>query len=237
LQATFRRRFSHGFSFNANYTYAHSIDEGAVSFGTVPQNDQNLAAERANSDIDVRHLLEFDYIYEIPAVPQLPKILGKGWQINGITAMRSGIPVNITCGCDPTGVGSQNAAGRPDAVPGVSSRPSSYSLPFNQINQGAYLQQPVYPAVGYHFGDVPRNSVFGPSIFNWDFSAFRNFNFGEKLKMEFRAEFFNIFNTPQFAPPIGNISSPLFGRSNSTIATAGGFASSRQIQFGLKFLF
>ncbi len=237
LQATFRRQFSHGFSFNVNYTYSHSIDESSVSFGTYTQNDQDLRAERSNADQDVRHLVEFDYIYQIPAIPHVPKLLGDGWQINGITAMRSGIPVNITCGCDPDGVGSTYATGRPDFVAGVSPRPSNYSLPFHEINAAAYVLQPIYPAPGYHFGDVGRNSVYGPSIYNWDFSTFKNFRFAEKFNMEFRAEIFNIFNTPEFSPPVGNILSPFFGQSTSTITTAGGFGSSRQIQFALKFLF
>lgn len=248
LQATFKRRFSRGLSFNVNYTYSHAMDASQLAFGTQPQNDVDPAAERANADFDVRHLLEFDYIYELPAAPGIPKWLGKGWQINGITVMRSGSPVNITCGCDPTGTGGSNAQGRPDAVAGESPRPSNYSLPFSQINPLAFTTPaildpsdprhfPVYPEPGYHYGNVGRNSLRGPSVFNWDFSVFRNFDLGEQRQIQFRAEFFNIFNTPQFDLPVGNIQDPRFGQSVSTISTAGGFASNRQVQAGLKFLF
>ncbi len=248
MQATLKHRFSRNLAFNFNYTYSHNLDIGGVNFGTSAQDDHNLAAEYGNADYDVRHYLEFDYTYQLPDTRVLPGWLANGWQINGITVMRSGTPVNVTCACDPLGTGA--ATGRPDLVPGISPYASNYSLPFQQFNAAAFSLQPVYnpldPSItctdqtcsnGAHYGDVRRNSLFGPWVFNWDFSVFKNFRLTERQKLEFRAEFFNLFNTPEFAAPSGDITSPAFGQSLATIGAAGGFGSNRQIQFALKYLF
>jgi hypothetical protein len=246
LQVSFKQRPWRGVTFDVNYTYSHSQDHGGLTFGAGMQDPSNFAAEYATSDYDVRHNLEFDYTVDLPGPRNgmVGRVLG-GWQVNGITVMRSGLPVNIVCGCDPTGMGDAN--GRPDGIPGVSRRPSNYSLPGNQINPLAFTTInaapgspqyfPVAPAAGYHFGDLPRNAVEGPSAFNWDFSLFKNIRFSESRSLQFRTEFFNIFNTPQFANPIGDTSSSALGQSLSTITSAGGFGSNRQIQFALKYLF
>jgi hypothetical protein len=233
LQVSLRRRFSRGVTFNVNYTWAHTLDQGEWGFGPLPNDDHNMRAEYANADYDVRHVLEFDYTYQLPSAPRIPKWLGRGWQINGITVMRSGTSVNITCGCDTVGVGSPYFAERPDVVAGVPARPSNYSLPDNQINLAAFSA----PGDGV-FGNGGRNTLKGPSAFNWDFSLFKNFRVREHQTLEFRAEMFNVFNTPQFAAPVANMSSIAFGQSLSTInAGSGFFGSNRQIQFALKFVF
>jgi hypothetical protein len=233
LQVTFKRRFSHGLNFNANYTYAHSLDMGEWGFGTDPNNDHDMRGEYGNADYDVRHVLEFDYTYQLPKAPVLPRWLSAGWQINGLTVMRSGTSVNITCGCDTVGVGSPYFSERPDMVAGVSTRPSNYSLHGLQINPAAFST----PAEG-DFGDTGRNTLKGPSVYNWDFSLFKNFKFREHQEFQFRAEMFNVFNTPQYSAPVGNLASPAFGYSLSTInAGSGFFGSNRQIQFALRYAF
>ena len=120
----------------------------------------------------------------------------------------------------------------PAAVAGTSMRPANYSIPNTQINIGAFG----VPAKGT-FGDLGRNVYRGPAVFNWDFSLFKQFRVKENQRLEFRAEMFNIFNTPQFSGPNGNLLSANFGRSSSTIGAAGGFGSNRQIQFALKYIF
>ena len=137
---------------------------------------------------------------------------------------------NTVCGCDSRGNGVATA--RPDLVPGVSVQPANYDLPRNQINPAAFA----VPAAGT-FGNVGRNIMSGPSAFNWDFSLFKNFRIHEGQNLEFRAELFNVFNTPQFANPVGTSTSPAFGQSVSTIPTGSGFGSNRQIQFALKYTF
>jgi hypothetical protein len=230
LQVSFHRRLASRLSFGAHYTWSHAFDENTLTFGPAAQNQADMKAEYGPAAYDVRHNLLFYYTYQFPHVPGFPGWLGSGWQINGITAMRSGLPVYIDCGCDSAGTGS--ATGRPDFVPGVAVRPDNYDLPSNQINPAAFA----VPAAGT-FGNVGRNFLSGPSAFNWDFSLFKNFRIHEAQRLEFRAEMFNVFNTPQFANPVGTSTSPAFGQSVSTIATGSGFGSNRQVQFALKFIF
>ena len=231
LQTSFRRRFHRGLTFNVNYTWAHTLDQGGVSFGSGAQDDTNYLAEYGNADYDVRHNLEFDYTYELPGVPLLPPWMGSGWQINGITLMRSGLSVNVTCGCDSALIGAASA--RADSVPGAPLRPAQVDVPGNQYNLGAFAR----PATGT-FGSVGRNTLKGPAAYNWDFSLFKNFKVREGRSIQFRAEMFNVFNTPQFGTPGANLSAPNnFGRSLGTINTPAGFGTNRQVQFALRYTF
>jgi hypothetical protein len=90
LQATFRRRLSHGLTFNVNYTWSHSLDSGINSS---VQDDSNFRSDYGNAEYDVSHNLEFDYTYQILTLPAVPKVLGNGWHFNGITVMRSELPI------------------------------------------------------------------------------------------------------------------------------------------------
>jgi hypothetical protein len=231
LQTSFRRRFRHGFTFNVNYTWAHTLDEGGVSFGSGAQDDTNYRAEYGNADYDVRHNLEFDYTYQLPAAPKLPGWLASGWQVNGITQLRSGLSVNVTCGCDSALIGTASA--RPNLVPGVPLRSSSVDIPGSQINIAAFTAPP-----SGSFGNVGRNILKGPSAYNWDFSLFKDFKVREHHTAQFRAEMFNIFNTPQFSNPGANQAAPNnFGKSLSTISTPAGFGTNRQVQFAVRYSF
>jgi hypothetical protein len=231
LQASFRRRFHRGFTLNANYTWAHTLDQGGVAFGSGAQDDTNYRAEYGNADYDVRHNLEFDYTYQLPSVPKLPGFVGRGWQINGITQMRSGLSVNVTCGCDSAGIGAASA--RADRVAGVPVRPDAVDVPGNQYNLAAFTRPP-----NGRFGNAGRNILKGPAAFNWNFSTFKNFRVGEGQSVQFRAEMFNIFNTPQFGTPGANLSAPnSVGKSLGTINTPAGFGTNPQVQFALRYSF
>jgi hypothetical protein len=231
LQASFRRRFSAGLTVNANYTWAHALDQGGISFGTAAQDDANPRDAYGNADFDTRHLLQFDYSYQIPAAPFLPAVIGRGWQINGMTVMRTGLSVNVTCGCDSMRIGATSS--RADVVPGASPTPTARDVPNSQISIAAFRA----PATGT-WGNVGRNTLKGPPAFNWDFSVFKNFQITERQTLQFRAEFFNLFNTPQFGTPGANLNAPVnFGRSLGTITALGGFATNRQIQFALRYSF
>ena len=233
LLVTFRHRFKKGLAVNANYRWAHSLDDTMAQFGSGNQDDHNQLGDYSNSDDDVRHQLQFDYTYEIPAAPVLPKWLGSGWQANGITVFRSGLPVDITCGCDSAGIGAATA--RPNYVSGTSDRPANYDIPSNQINIQAFS----VPANGT-FGDVGRNTFPGPAAYNWDFSIFKTFHIAEHKTLQFRAESFNLFNTPQFSTPTASLNAPAtFGKTTSTLTAVGqgAFGTNRQMQFALRLTF
>jgi hypothetical protein len=102
------------------------------------------------------------------------------------------------------------------------------------INPAAF----VTPLGTGQFGDSGRNMLRGPALLNWDFSVFKKFKVRESQLLEFRAEIFNVFNTPEFSNPAANVSAPAtFGQSFSTITTPVGFPSQRQIQLALKYFF
>ena len=231
LQTTFRKRFAKGMTANMNYTWSHTLDEGGIAFGTASQDDQNRRDAYGSADFDTPHMLQFDYSYEIPNAPRLPGWIGSGWQVNGMTVMRTGFPGNVVCGCDSMRIGTANA--RADVVPGISWKPEKVDIPNAQINMAAFRA----PQPGT-FGNLGRNAIRGPAAFNWDTSVFKNFALGESRSIQFRTEMFNAFNTPQFGLPGANLTAPVnFGRSLGTIGTLGGFGSNRQIQFGLRYSF
>lgn len=231
LQTTFRHRLRAGFTFNLNYTWAHSLDNAPTLFASF-SDDARAQLDYGNADGDVRHALQFDYIYEVPALRALPKFLGSGWQLNGITVMRTGFPITgMSCSCDPLQVGAFTS--RPDFIAGVPPRPDTIDLPNRQLNLAAFAAPPAG-----RVGNLGRNVFHGPHAINFDLSLFKNFAITEQQRVEFRAEMFNIFNTPQFANPSGNITAPAnFGRSLGTITTSSGFATNRQIQFALRYNF
>ena len=230
MQISFTRRFANRLSFGANYTWSHTFDQETLTFGPAAQNPFNYAAEYASADFDVRHNFLVYYLYEFPGVPHVPKWLGSGWQINGVTGMRSGFPINVICGCDSAGIGS--VTGRPDIVPGVPLRPANYDLPSNQVNLAAFATPPAGS-----FGNAGRNILSGPSAYNWNIGLAKVFNVREHQTLQFRFETFNLFNTPQFANPQASTAVPGFGASYSTISTGSGFGTNRQMQFALKYQF
>ena len=137
----------------------------------------------------------------------------------------------MSCSCDPLQVGSFTS--RPDLVAGVPVQPAAYNEPNNQLNLAAFAAPP-----NGRIGNLGRNVLHGPGAVNFDFSLFKTFHLTERHSIEFRAETFNIFNTPQFSNPSGNIAAPAtFGKSLSTITTSSGFATNRQIQFALRYMF
>jgi len=227
LQTAFKRRMSRGLQFDAYYTWSHAMDNGFGN-GQIPWDRR---AEWASADHDARHNLTFSYLYELPRFQSGPNWLLNGWQINGITSMRSGHPVTPTTNRDPFGIGVVTA--RANIVPGVEIRPTNYDIATNQFNIAAFAPPP-----NGQWGNAGRNILVGPAAFNWNMSLFKRFQVTERQRVEFRAEAFNLFNTPQFNPPSSAITSPAtFGRSLSTISASGGFGSYRQIQLGLKYNF
>jgi hypothetical protein len=201
------------------------LGQGAMQGGTGVQNPDNWEAEWASEDYDVRHHVIFDYTYELPKAPLLPKCVGSGWQINGITTMRTGLPVNVVAGTDPMGIGSANS--RPNRVPGVSMRPANYSIPDNQLNIAAFTAPPTGT-----WGQLGRNILSGPPLANWDCSLFKRFRVREQQALESRFEMFNVFNHPNFNSP----GASLAGVANFGISSSASTAP-RQLQFALKYIF
>jgi hypothetical protein len=223
---------SHGLQFNVNYTWSHALDDAPPVFYAYAD-DHNPRLDYGTNESDVTHILQFDYVYQIPRAPALPRWLGDGWQLNGVTEMRSGLPFSVTCSCDPLQVGQTTS--RADLVVGQPLKPANYDIPNNQINFNAFA----FPPNG-RVGTSARNLMRGPAAINFDFSLFKKFRYRERHEFEFRAEFFNLFNTPQFSNPVADLLWALFGlggKSYSTLTTVSNFGTYRQLQFALRYSF
>lgn len=245
LQVTFKRNLSKGLRFNANYTWGHAIDN-AIGFFKDYQNYQDLNADRANSDADIRHNFTFDAGYDVPSFNRIfgtdgiPRWIGEGWQLNTLTQIRTGFPVNVTL----TG-GVFPGVKRPDLVPGVPTRCPNFDLPNCQFNAAAF-RTPTGP-----FGNLGRNALRGPGFAQVDFSVFKNTRITETTSLQLRMEVFNLFNRANFADPFGALAVDVpsgsltaagsFGQSFSTVGNQlGGLLGSggpRQIQLSARFNF
>jgi outer membrane receptor protein involved in Fe transport len=243
LQTRVEKRFSHGLTFLASYTWAHALDIASnADLGAQNNGDfrdfRNPSQEYGNSDFDVRHRFVFSYLYELPighgkrmmgdASGVLNQIVG-GWQVGGITSVSSGNWFTIT---DDNGVANSDGnSQRPDLIGDPRAKPCQPNTFFNTC---AFADPP-----SGSFGDVSRNSVQGPGYQIWDFSVFKNFTITERTKLEFRAEFFNVFNHPnlQFAKsgPQNSINTTTFGTPQFGFLT--GARDPRQIQLALKLSF
>jgi hypothetical protein len=238
LQTTFERRFSAGLSVLAAWTWSHSIDDTSGTGSETIQNPFNLAFNRGNSTFDLRHNLTLSWTYELPfgngktflgqAKGPLEWAVG-GWQLNSIDSFQTGTPFTVTMLQNTLNVGS-----------GVQwpNRLGSGKLSDPTIN--LWFDPTAFAAPGaYHFGNAGRNQLYGPGTTQVDLSLFKSISFTAERtwRLQFRAEVFNIFNTPQFNNPnaqigfagVGQITSagnpPLFQRT------------SREIQLALKLYF
>jgi hypothetical protein len=203
LQATLRAQGWHGWSGFANYTLSKSLDDASdgIDFtagAAFPQDSTNLKAEHGPSTFDTRHRFTTALNYRVPAFGALPKKVASGWELNWIAVAQSGRPINIITANDNSNRFYFNQ--RPNAVAGVSPILSHWTPFTGYLNANAFTQ----PADGT-FGAVGRDSVYGPHYWNLDFSLNKQTQITERLGVQFRAEFFNLFNHPNFALPSGTV--------------------------------
>jgi len=248
LEASLRKRFSHGLSFLASYTWSHSIDDvssfnitGSASQPVAGENDlaQNpfdLAAERGRSMFDSHNRLVLSYQWSVPFLQRSSTWYGHvlgNWQLNGIFTAMSGGPFTVFDSNDVSLQGQAPeitgfSANRPNLIGNPNSGPRT---PQEWFNVSAFQQLQPDPLGRFEvFGDEGRNVVQGPGYVNWDASAFKNIRLTESKELQFRGELFNVLNHTNFRLPVSDIESPTFGQIQSDV-------SPRVIQVALKFLF
>lgn len=217
-----RRRLSQGWQFDASYTWSKSIDYTSFSTGGIlVQNSYDLPGERGVSDFDARHRFVVSSIYELPFDGNE---LVSGWEVAVIVQSQSGNPVNIVT-TNSTVNGVSNTL-RPDVQGPVTV--------LGKVEQ--WFDTSVFEAVP-RFGNVGRNVIAGPGFVNTDVSLIKNTSIGEDLRIQFRAEVFDVFNHANFGRPGNTVGTPSFGLISSTRFPTGESGSSRQIQFAVKFGF
>jgi hypothetical protein len=259
LQIQFQRRLSHGLQALASYTWSHSIDTGSA--GSYVSGSNTLVpglsntANRGPSDFDIRNAFSAGVTYDIPA-PKLSSFANaivRGWSTEDFIVARSALPENIfyLTTFNPFLNGASTEV-RPDVVPGEPLYLFGAQFPGGKAFNPAAFTPPPADANGFptRQGDLGRNALRGFGAVQWDFAVHRDFPIHESLRLQFRAELFNVLNHPNFGPPSAIVDQPNFGlasqmlgQSLGGIVGAGGFdplyqiGGPRSVQFALKFIF
>ena len=213
LQTSFTVRNRKGFTTHINYTWSHSLDNASdgqdyVANATQPDNSHCTRCEKANSNFDSRHRFVLTTSYSIPNFFKSYPRLGDGWRLNTVVTLRSGNPFHLTLFDDYNNTG--EFFPRPDVV---GDPYAGTSAPDRFINLSAFAVPCTLDPAGdgsaascipgtWHFGSLGRNALRGPGYRNVDFSIFKDTNITEKVRIQLRAEVFNIFNHPNFSNPL-----------------------------------
>jgi hypothetical protein len=203
LQLRLNVRDFHRFTSTVNYTWSHSIDNASdgqdyTPFQSQPDNSFNPRAERSNSGFDVRQRFSWLWNYSFPEGHTMP-LVTSGWGISGVATLATGTPFT------PMDYNNFNGSGefyeRPDLVGNAF---AGTSTPAFYLNLSAFAA-PCDFATGCtvtHFGNSPRNGFYGPHYRNFDFSVTKDTKLSERFNLQFRADFFNLFNHPNFSNPV-----------------------------------
>jgi Carboxypeptidase regulatory-like domain len=249
------KRLSYGLNFLVNYTWSKNLESGSGGNSAMQQNggttnpldSWNLRKERSVSAMDLPHVFVVSAGYELPfgkgkpfaSENRVARALLGGWQLNGIFTSQSGFPTDIRSNL----VAATNQLFATFNVPDLVLGQSLYlpdGGPDGWFNPAAFSQpgqvRNVRGTLLTKFGTLARRAGRGPGTNNLDFSVFRNFSIRERFNLQFRAEAFNLTNTPAFflpsaASPALTIGNPTFGKLTASSATG------RQLQFGLKLVF
>ncbi|HXF43366.1 MAG TPA: carboxypeptidase-like regulatory domain-containing protein [Pyrinomonadaceae bacterium] len=224
LQVQLERRFSRGWQYRIAYSLSKTKDNGEGAFDAVADTNINFIEPLATSRVDFPQVLSLESVYDIPFgrgrrfgsdIPKALDTLIGGWQINGIYRVSSGQPFDVR-------------------VNGV--RVDLIGEPYTGDTEPYLVRSAFTPAPSGRFGTLERNSLRGPILNQMNLGLTKNFVIYESWKIQFRTEFFNLFNTPQLTPPNTDYfnTDPVFGFGR--IRSTYGFTN-RQIQFGLRMEF
>ena len=227
-----RRRYQHGFTLLANYTWSKNLSD-APDFrspmfeSAIPQNNNDLAAEKGPS-CDVRHRFALSAVYDLPGINNLKwaSAVTSHWQLSTVYQVQTGFPFTISVFGDTANTGTAlgenpdraNYTGQPIFGPGTRTATQWF-------NRAAFATPPAFT-----FGDVGRNSVYGPGMQTLDLALARDFTITERAKFQFRGEFFNALNHTNLGNPNGLLTNLNFGQ---ILGAFGG----RDIQLGLKLVY
>jgi hypothetical protein len=234
LQTSLTKRFTRGWQVTLAYTWSHAIDEISDVFDlagafNLPQDDDNLRAERGNANFDLRHRFVVSTLSNIPFISRFNSTGGTkglllgGWQVTSIATFQTGQPYTVNTSFDVNFDG--NLTDRLDTIIGLKAVDSRQQRLDLTVSPTALLA-----AAGQN-GSVGRNTFRAADIVNVDLTLIKNFRLKREQVLAFRTEFFNLFNRTHFGIPVRILEAPSFGRSVDTSL------SPRQVQFALKYVF
>ena len=217
-----------GIFIQGSYTFGKSIDYASAFFGSTGERAgvadvNNMKAERGPSSFDLRHRSVITYVIDLPVGPGhrlfgwnsgVSKQVFGGWQISGTTTLQTGSPFTVfNSSQDFSGFNQFND--RPDVIGSGPLRQDNRNID-NTFDKDYFSKTPPTGRVG----SSGRNQYYGPGLQNYNFAALKTFKFGERLGLQFRTEFFNLFNHTNFANPINNQSNANFGKITATLGSA-----------------
>ncbi|MBI2819307.1 MAG: TonB-dependent receptor [Acidobacteria bacterium] len=255
FQLNVQRRLAAGFQFQVAYTFSKAINmaDANYSAGSIPGEGNVLYAhepgiQKGLSGIHVKNLFTSNYVYELPFGSGRPWLSDAGvlthvlgnWDLNGIVTLKSGQPFTLTVGT-PSALSGLVGGRRPNVVSGVApvvwGDPGESSDPTGQDRYFDPTAGFANPSDTRALGNLGRHTMIGPGVANFDFGLNKNIPLTEAMRLQFRAEFFNLLNHANFSNP----SSSLYNGSGVPSGNAGVIDSTttkpREIQFGLKLLF
>ena len=218
LQGQFRHRFDHGLQALLSYTWSHSIDN--VSSDAYYVNlPPGAYSDRGSSTYDIRQTFSAAISYNVPAPGSgMWRLVFGNWSTDSIIYARTAPPVNVITGQNTFGpfLSSANSVQRPDLVPGIPIWISDPNVAGGRRLNKAAFAVPAGPVQG----NLGRNNLRGFGATEIDLSLRRQFKFQERLSLQARAEFFNLFNHSNFGPPVAYMTSPLFGQATQMLGAS-----------------
>jgi hypothetical protein len=245
LEVDVNRRLGHGLQFRGVYTFSKTLDDGdnlntsvATNSPAFVANPLQPKADYGRASFDVRHAAVINATYDLPfgrgnsshGHPWVERLVGN-WQLSGIETVQSGLPFTPQLSYNPSNDGDTRNPVRPSLNPNFTGQviqggPSQY------FNPNAFIQ----PLPGT-YGNAARNILEGPGLAETDLSLTKKFLFSERLGLQFRSEFFNVFNHTNFNTPNPVVFTSATGGPSPTAAVITATStSSRQVQFGLKLM-
>ena len=241
LQLQLSKPMTHNFQVQGSYTWSKCMDEGSEASrgdqflnGIISPLAIEKAHRRGRCAYDLRHVFVGNALWNLPGPKTgLASALLGNWQLGGILSASSGVPFSVIISGDPLGLKGTDVNGWPDYVPGC--KIENPSDPLRYINTKCFTA----PNPITRLGNAGRNIATGPHLFNLDMAFYKNVpvtRIYEGFRVQLRAEFFNILNHANFAPPLSN--NAVFGETGAPIGAAGRITStqtsSRQIQLGIR---
>jgi hypothetical protein len=250
LQVDLNRRFSDGLTLRGVYTFSKVLDDGdsvnATTSGGGPalaSNPFNLRSDKGRGTFDVTHVAVANATYALPIgrggrffnnEEAFTSRLISGWTVNSIVTLQTGFPFSPQLSYNPSNNGDTRNPVRPFANPAFSG-PVTIGSPNKWFDPNAFVAPSNIPANGGFYGNVGRDTLVGPGLATWDFSALKDTRITERLNIQFRAEIFNLLNRANFNLPNAVVFTPT-GVSPTAGAITSTSTTSRQVQFGLKLL-
>jgi hypothetical protein len=231
MQMTVSRRVASGLSLTGNYTWSRTLDSSSGS----PQDSYNARGDYGLSTVHRAHLLNINYIYELPFFRRnrnaaIRNVLG-GWEFAGVTTYQSGAPNSISVSSDVARIGASSSRASLIANPNLAAGDRTQNRWFN--TEAALPPERMVQGV---FGTGGRNVLIGPGFNQWDISAIKNFEIREHTRLQFRAESFNVVNHASFTGIDTTARFDSAGKPAQTCGAVAGAGPARVLEFGMKLL-